>query len=491
MVKHRAVRLLMALLVFVAPAAQAFIDPPWITPAAPRAVEMVSVNVRLGICDAFFERPGYPEITQEGNAIHIVEYGHHWENDELCGYGIGTATELIGAFPPGDYTLTFELFYVDEIGFPRILTIGIVPFTVTGVVAAASVPTFNVASLLALLLLLPSLAAWALRTRRAGHLSILLSAFVAPTAHAFIDPPWITPAAPRAGETVSVNIQMGICDAVLEWPGYPQIILEGNAIRVVEYGVHWENDELCGFDVGTTTEPIGAFPPGDYVLTVDFHYVDEIGFPRVLAVGIIPFTVTGVSITHVPTLRPSGLLVLLLLVSALAVRALRTGRAGRLLILLSVFVAQSAHAFFDPPWITPATPRADEVVSVNIRDGICDAIFERQGYPQITRDGNAIRILEYGHHWEDDELCVYDVGTTVDPIGALSPGDYTLTVDFIYENYPFGYTTITLGVVDFTVTGAAPVIPVPIFNVTGLLALLLLTPGLAIWVLRKQRRTRT
>ena len=39
------------------------------------------------------------------------------------------------------------------------------------------------------------------------------------------------------------------------------------------------------------------------------------------------------------------------------------------------FVAQTAHAFFDPPWITPEAPRAGEIVSVNIRGGICDSIF--------------------------------------------------------------------------------------------------------------------
>jgi hypothetical protein len=36
-----------------------------------------------------------------------------------------------------------------------------------------------------------------------------------------------------------------------------------------------------------------------------------------------------------------------------------------------------------------------------------------------------------------------------------------LTVDLIYENYPFGYETITIGVVPFTVSGATPAMPVP------------------------------
>ena len=72
-----------------------------------------------------------------------------------------------------------------------------------------------------------------------------------------------------------------------------------------------------------------------------------------------------------------------------------------------LFFAQTAQAFFDPPWITPATPMAGETVSVNIRGGICDSIAGREGYTQITRAGNAIRLLEYGNHYElGDALCV-------------------------------------------------------------------------------------
>src|SRR5262245_31551055 len=104
-------------------------------------------------------------------------------------------------------------------------------------------------------------------------------------------------------------------------------------------------------------------------------------------------------------------------------------RVVLILVLALASVARSAHAFFDPPWITPAAPRAGEVVAVNIRDGICDAIFEHPGFPQITRQGNSVRVLEYGHHWETSDLCVYDIGHLAEPIGAFSPGDYVVTVD--------------------------------------------------------------
>jgi len=166
MVKHRAVRLLMALLVFVAPAAQAFIDPPWITPATPRAGDVVSINIRLGICDAIGERPGYPQVTQEGSAIRIVEYGAHWENDELCGFGVGTVTDSVGSFPPGDYELTVDLAYVDELGFPHILAVGTVPFSVIGIAPVTSIPTINFSGQLVLTLFIAGLAICVFRARR-------------------------------------------------------------------------------------------------------------------------------------------------------------------------------------------------------------------------------------------------------------------------------------------------------------------------------------
>jgi hypothetical protein len=110
----------------------------------------------------------------------------------------------------------------------------------------------------------------------------------------------------------------------------------------------------------------------------------------------------------------------------------------------------------------PAAPHADEVVSVSIHGGVCDAIFFRPGYPQIIQNGNSVRIVEYGDHLTPgDELCIYGIGTLTEPIGTFSPGEYTLTVDLVYDNYPFGYETITVGIVPFAVVGATPATPVP------------------------------
>jgi hypothetical protein len=156
--------------------------------------------------------------------------------------------------------------------------------------------------------------------------------------------------------------------------------------------------------------------------------------------------------------------------------------------LASALVVPSAHAFFDPPWITPASPTASDVVSVNIHGGICDGIFERPGYPQITRNGNAIRVLEYGVHEDFQDWCVYPVGTYSVPLGKFSKGDYTLAVDFTYDNYPLGLTTANLDVIPFIVAGAAFSVPVPTLTLLWKVVLLALLLGTACRILAVQCR---
>jgi len=157
------------------------------------------------------------------------------------------------------------------------------------------------------------------------------------------------------------------------------------------------------------------------------------------------------------------------------------------LVLSLVFAVQTAQAFFDPPWITPAVPRAGEMVSVNIRGGICDSIFFSPGYPQVTQQGNAIHLLEYGHHWDTQDLCIYDIGVLSEPVGAYALGDYVLTVEMIYDDFLYGPTIMTLGVVPFTVTGTTTAAPIPATGVFGRLAIFILISGSAIGALRNRR----
>ena len=159
--------------------------------------------------------------------------------------------------------------------------------------------------------------------------------------------------------------------------------------------------------------------------------------------------------------------------------------------LTLALVAPRAYAFFDPPWITPAAPRAGEVVFVNLREGVCDAVVEHPGFPQLASEGNSVRFREYGHHYEPSELCVYDIGQSIQPIGSFPPGNYTLTVEFTYDDYPFGEQTLTVGVVPFAVAGFAPPASVPTLSRLSGFALLVVISCAAIPILRRRRPMRT
>jgi hypothetical protein len=132
-------------------------------------------------------------------------------------------------------------------------------------------------------------------------------------------------------------------------------------------------------------------------------------------------------------------------------------------------------------------PTAGEIVSAQLRMGMCDAIAFRPGYPQITQQGNAIRLVEYGDRAPTQDLCIYPIVTTTQPIGNFAPGDYVLTVDFTYDNYPFGLATITLGVIGFTVTGNEPPAAVPTLTSPGSVALIVLLSCLAFRGVRLRR----
>lgn len=152
--------------------------------------------------------------------------------------------------------------------------------------------------------------------------------------------------------------------------------------------------------------------------------------------------------------------------------------------LVSLFAfATRAHAFFDSPWITPETPRAGGAVSANFRMGDCDARVEEPGFPQIARSGNAIRLVVYGVHADTAELCIYPAAAGTELIGWFGPGDYVLTVDFLYDDYLFGPTILNMGVVPFTVTGAVAT-PASALNCAGTLALFSIIGSVALLRLR-------
>jgi hypothetical protein len=150
-----------------------------------------------------------------------------------------------------------------------------------------------------------------------------------------------------------------------------------------------------------------------------------------------------------------------------------------------------AYAYFDPPWVTPERPVIGQETSVHIHGGRCDWIVERPGFPQISREGSAIRLLEYGNHYEEgDELCTDHVGTLTRSLGGLATGTYSLAVDMAYEHPVFGMTILPIGTVAFTVSPLGEPAPVPTLDNPAQVLLLLLVVLLTFVSLRMRRLRR-
>jgi hypothetical protein len=86
------------------------------------------------------------------------------------------------------------------------------------------------------------------------------------------------------------------------------------------------NPEGCYYGVGTSTYPIGTFPPGNYTLDVERRYGTVFSEWAQETLGIIPFTVSAApqqQPIETPTLSRAGLTVLLLALVGVVLRSLR------------------------------------------------------------------------------------------------------------------------------------------------------------------------
>jgi hypothetical protein len=166
-----------------------------------------------------------------------------------------------------------------------------------------------------------------MRFHRLGQVLVVALAMCAGRASAFLDPPYITPAKPMAGEVISVNIYGGECDLLdygIVWP--PPITQQGHSITILFSGIHEDDPEWCYYSVGTATVPVGAYPPGSYTLDVERRYMSFSGPWVQETLGIIPFTVSTAPSQQpieAPTLSIAGLGVLGLTLLAAMLRDLR------------------------------------------------------------------------------------------------------------------------------------------------------------------------
>lgn len=142
-------------------------------------------------------------------------------------------------------------------------------------------------------------------------------------------------------------------------------------------------------------------------------------------------------------------------------------------VLAFSFSASEAHAFITLDAIVPASPMPGETVAVRVSAGLCDSIIEAAGYPQITQNGNTIRMLLATSFTDDIILCNSEPGTVDLPFGDFPSGNYTLQLDRQYIDF-FGATIIqTVGTARFVVGGAAESTPLPTLGVGGLLLMVL------------------
>jgi hypothetical protein len=166
-----------------------------------------------------------------------------------------------------------------------------------------------------------------MHVRHLKRLLALVLALCTQRAWAFLDPPYLTPANPIAGELVSVNIYGGECDIAddgVVWP--PPVTQQGNAITILLTGIHEGDPEFCNFGIGTDTKPVGRFPPGNYTLDVERRYGTVFSEWTQETLGIIPFTVSAApqqQPVETPMLSLAGLTALLLALVGAALRNLR------------------------------------------------------------------------------------------------------------------------------------------------------------------------
>jgi hypothetical protein len=161
---------------------------------------------------------------------------------------------------------------------------------------------------------------------RPRSLFVFAFALCAQPAWAFLDPPYITPANPVAGELVSVNIYGGECDLVddgVVWP--PPVTQQGDDLTILFTGIHVEDPEWCYYGIGTATYPVGQYSAGTYALHVERRYTSLLGWVHE-TLGVIPFTVSGTPPQppiKTPALSHTGLAGLLLMLIAASLLALR------------------------------------------------------------------------------------------------------------------------------------------------------------------------
>lgn len=147
-----------------------------------------------------------------------------------------------------------------------------------------------------------------------------------------LDPPYITPVHPVAGEPISVVVRGDACNLIEDgvvWP--PPVTQQGNDITILFNGIREGDPEFCYYSSDAIAYPVGAYPAGSYTLQVNWRYGTFSGWV-IETLGVIPFTVSAAPSQEpieAPTLSIAGLGVLALVLVVAMLRDLRRRLAYR------------------------------------------------------------------------------------------------------------------------------------------------------------------
>ena len=145
-----------------------------------------------------------------------------------------------------------------------------------------------------------------------------------------LDPPYITPSNPRAGEPISVIVRGDACNLIesgVIWP--PPVTQQGSVITILFNGNRQGDPEVCYYSSAARAYPVGVYAAGSYALQVNWRYSTFGGWVTE-TLGVIPFTVSAAPSQQpieAPTLNIAGLGVLALALLVAVLRDLRTGLA--------------------------------------------------------------------------------------------------------------------------------------------------------------------
>jgi hypothetical protein len=180
-------------------------------------------------------------------------------------------------------------------------------------------------------------------------LSFLIAGiFGATKAMAYVNPPEIFPLNPVPGQIVSIKITAGYCDGFRDEINEAPVTQNGNNLTISLRSSHY-SESFCIFPPSFTyTFHVGAFPSGNYQLTVIRHYETLAGDEVLETLGVLLFVVSGSFDTSdsIPALSHFSELLLLfglLMVGVIAIR-FRSALPQIALVILPFLVAPVVKA---------------------------------------------------------------------------------------------------------------------------------------------------